>query len=253
MVYSKLDKLIGQGAQADVYAVGDKAVKVFKEHCSKTEVFYEALINSVVEGLDLPVPKIYEVIQLDNRMAIVMGLIEGTSMEQVIINDLNNVANNIEKIIDLQIKIHSTQINVPGFLTMKDRIKQRISQSPVLDNSQRQHLQGLLDSFASGNSLCHGDFHFKNLIKTEQDIVIIDWVDATSGNPEADLCRTYLLFALYAPKGFADTYLDIYCKKAKKTQAAILKWLPVIAGARLSEKNEAEREQLLQWVTTPLV
>lgn len=53
MVYSKLDKLIGQGAQADVYAVGDKAVKVFKEHCSKTEVFYEALINSVVEGLDL--------------------------------------------------------------------------------------------------------------------------------------------------------------------------------------------------------
>ena len=49
---------------------------------------------------------------------------------------------------------------------------------------------------------------------------------------EADFVPDLLTICLYAPKGFADTYLDIYCKKAKKTQAAILKWLPVIAGAR---------------------
>lgn len=252
MVTQRLDKLIGKGAQADVYAVDNKAIKVFKEQCSKTEVFYEALINSMVESLNLPVPKIYEVIQIENKMAIVMDLIEGTSMQQVILNDMNNLALYIDKIIDLQIKIHSINISVPGFPTMKDRLKQRISQSPILDNSQKENLQGLLNGFDFGTSLCHGDFHFMNLIKTDQNIVIIDWVDTTSGSPEADLCRTYLLYELHSPKGFADIYLDVYCKKTNKKRGDILKWLPIIAGARLTEKNESEKGQLLQLVEMEL-
>lgn len=252
MITKRLDQLIGNGAQSDVYAVDNKAIKVFKEHCSKIEVFYEALINSVVESLNLPVPKVCEVIQIENKMAIVMDLIEGVSMEQVIFNDMNNVALYIDEIVDLQIKIHNININAPGFLTMQDRLKQRISQSSILDDSHKKNMLGLLDGFVFGNSLCHGDFHFKNLIKTDQDIIIIDWADATSGSPEADLCRTYLIYELHSPKGFADIYLDLYCKKTNKKRCDILKWLPVIAGARLTEKNETEKEQLLQWIEMDL-
>lgn len=248
----RLGKLIGKGAQADVYAVDNKAIKVFKEHCSKIEVFYEALVNSVVESIDLPVPKIYEVIQIENRMGIVMDLIEGISMEQVILNDLNNLEFYLDQIIDLQIKIHSINIQVPGLLNMKDRLEQRISQSPILNNSQKKSLHGLLNGFDFGASLCHGDFHLMNLIKTDQNIVAIDWVDATYGSPEADLCRTYLLAELYSPEGFADIYLDLYCQKTNKQRKDILKWLPVIAGARLTERNESEEERLLQWVEMDL-
>jgi thiamine kinase-like enzyme len=128
----------------------------------------------------------------------------------------------------------------------------RISQSPILDDSQKGNLPELLNGFDFGTSLCHGDFHLMNLIKTNQHIVIIDWVDATLGSPEADLCRTYLLYRLHAPKSFADKYLDLYCMKTNKSRDDILKWLPIIAGARLSEKNESEKDLLLQYYL-PLV
>lgn len=119
LIIKGLDKLIGRGAQADDYAVDNKAYKVFKKHCSKAGVFYEASINSMVESLNLPVPKIYEVIQIENRMAIVMELIEGTSMKEIVLNDMENLNFYIDRVIDLQMKIHSININVSVFPTMK--------------------------------------------------------------------------------------------------------------------------------------
>ena len=242
----KLDKLIGSGAQADVYCVGNKAIKLFKEHCLKAEVFYEAAIHSMVENIKLPIPKIYEVIEYKGRMAIVMDLIEGTSMKQIIRNDINNIDSYIDIIIDLQIKIHS--INAFGFPKMKDRLPQCITNSTVLNNQQKEKLMVLLNRFNKGISLCHGDYHFNNLIMTNKTLMVIDWVDATCGSPEADLCRTYMLYSLYAPKGFADMYLNVYCQKTNKAHNEILKWLPIIAGARLSEKNEEEKDKLIKWV-----
>jgi thiamine kinase-like enzyme len=62
------------------------------------------------------------------------------------------------------------------------------------------------------NKLCHGDFHVLNLIQTSNDIKIIDWVCASSGNPNADICRTFLLYKVYMEE-MAEIYLETYCKK----------------------------------------
>lgn len=64
---------------------------------------------------------------------------------------------------------------------------------------------------------------------------------------EADICRTYLLYILYA-KDIANLYLDSYCDKCNKDKKEILKWLPVIAGARLCENKSNEVETLLKLV-----
>ncbi len=239
MIINKFDKLIGSGAQADVYSVDHKAIKVFKEHCPKSEAFCESAIHSMVENFKLPVPKIYEVIQLENKMAIVMDLIEGTSMQQILINDPNNISFYIDSVTDLQIKIHS--IDALGFPTLKDKSTQRISNSALLNNLQKERLLALLNGFDMGTNLCHGDFHFMNLIMTDQGIIIIDWVDATAGSPEADLCRTYMLYKLSSPKGFADMYMDVYCKKANKNRNDILKWLPIIRRQVIREERIGER------------
>lgn len=247
MKIDDLTNLIGSGAQADVYRVGDKAIKLFKEHCSKEEVFYEAAIHSMIEHTKLPIPKIYEVVQIDNRMAIVMDIVPGASLKDIIFNNLKDIDIFMRDFIDLQIQVHNVCINAIGFPSMKDRLIQRISLSSILSNEQKNRLLVLLDSFIIGNSLCHGDFHFLNLIKSDKGTKIIDWIDAASGNPEADVCRTYMLYALYFEE-FADMYLSEYCKKTNKTKGDIIKWLPVIAGARLSEGNETERKRLLEWV-----
>jgi len=79
------------------------------------------------------------------------------------------------------------------------------------------------------NKLCHGDFHIINLIQTSNDIKIVDWVCASSGNPEADICRTFLLYKTYMEE-LAEIYLETSCKIKNVDKLKIVSWLSIIAG-----------------------
>ncbi len=93
--------------------------------------------------------------------------------------------------------------------------------------------------------LCHGDFHPFNLIMSNDDVKIIDWVDASLGDIRADVYRTYLVYAQSSVK-LAEMYLRIYCKNAGLSRAEVLEWAPIIAGARLSEKVSSENMEQLK-------
>lgn len=237
MDFTSLNELIASGAEADVYRFGNHAIKLFKQHCSKSEAFYEAAVHTAVEATKLPIPKIHQVLKIENRWAIVMDLVSGTTMKDIIINDLKDINLHIDSIVNLQFKMH--QIEANGLIKLDERLATKILSTDKLSVDQKQHLNYNLKSFESDNKLCHGDFHFLNLIKTSHEIMIIDWIDAACGNPEADVCRTYLLYLIYA-KHIAELYLNAYCKKSNKEAKDIKKWLPIIAGARLSENKENE-------------
>ncbi len=200
----------------------------------------------MVENAALPVPKLYEVIKYENKMAIIMELIEGITMRDQMLKDMANIESYLERIVDLQITIHNrTGLGLPR---MEDRLRRNITVTSLLNAEQKANLVKALDLIEVGNSLCHGDYHFLNLMVAGDKITVIDWVDATCGSPEADLCRSYLLYYIHAPAGFADRYLEVYCRKTGMDRERVLQWLPINAGARLSVKNEAEKEQLLRWV-----
>lgn len=242
----ELSHKIGEGARADVYELDNKAIKVFKEDCDKKVVFYEAAVHSIIEDTGLPIPKIYEVVKYNNSFAIIMELIKGTSLKKIILKDDNKLVSYLEKTIDLQIKIHRKITT--GLPKLKDLLREKINFSSKLNKNTKGKLIQNLDSLRNGNNLCHGDFHFDNILISNGKLVIIDWIDATIGNPVADVCRTYLLLSLYAPDNMASLYLDKYCKKTDKEPHIVLKWLPVIAGARLSESIEGEKDRLMKWI-----
>ena len=246
MRFEELGKKIGSGARADVYQYKDKAVKLFKDSSQKKDVFYEALFHSMVEDTGLIVPEIYEVIEVDNRLAIIMELIEGIPLKDKVFQENHKIRTYIERTVGLQNKIHNK--NASGFPNMKDRFKGIITNSTILSNSQKNKLLQSINSFNFGNGLCHGDFHFDNLILSKGRINIIDWIDVTSGSPEADLCRTYMLYCLYAPREWSEMYIQLYCQKTGKKPENILKWLPIVAGVRLSENIEGEKDMLKEWV-----
>ena len=61
-----------------------------------------------------------------------------------------------------------------------------------------------------GDCLCHGDFHPINVLGAVSRPLVIDWSHACSGNPSADVCRSYLLLKLHSGL-IAEPYLDVYC------------------------------------------
>ena len=89
--------------------------------------------------------------------------------------------------------------------------------------------------------------------------MIIDWLTATSGDPAADIARTILLISISSPVDSEESseidsdsrnllckeYLNAYKDRSKFEEESLYQWIPIIAGARLSENIPlVEKEKL---------
>jgi hypothetical protein len=77
--------------------------------------------------------------------------------------------------------------------------------------------------------------------------VVIDWPDASRGDPAADVCRSYLLLKLHFTQ-IAAPYLDAYCRASGMRRQTVLRWLPYVAAARLAEDVPSELDAILEIV-----
>ncbi|MCL1806216.1 MAG: aminoglycoside phosphotransferase family protein [Oscillospiraceae bacterium] len=230
--------LTGSGAQADVYHYEDKAVKIYKADHMQAEARYEADLQEKAYKAGLPVPAVFEITEYGGKAAIVMEYIKGKPLGESMLENMAKARDYINIAVDLQMMTHN--IRAEGFPNQKDRLAKKIKNTSHLDSGQKEELLLRLEQLPSDDKLCHGDFHVLNLLQTPQGVKIIDWVDACSGTPAADVCRSYLLYLLYR-EDVAKMYLELYCKTAKIDKLDVLAWMPVIAGAKLDE-NVTERD-----------
>lgn len=233
---------IVSGNSAQVYLCDGKIVKVFRDHLPNTEAEYEANKQKTAYSLGLPVPQVLDATCINGKQAIVMEYAQGSTLGDLIQQDASQTEFLMNLSVDIQIEIHSKQVNC--LEPMKDKLTRQLKHAKLLEQPCRAKLIKLLNSLPTENRVCHGDYHVFNLIKTENRIVIIDWVDATAGNPSADAYRSYLLYSQYSPH-LADRYLSIYCEKSGLSRDDIFTWAPIVAGARLSEKVSAEHINFL--------
>jgi aminoglycoside phosphotransferase (APT) family kinase protein len=115
----------------------------------------------------------------------------------------------------------------------------------VLAEPIRARLLEKLAALPEGHSLCHGDFHPFNVVGPLESPTLLDWLDACSGPPTADVCRTFVLWSRSNPK-LAELYVDTYARIAGARREDVFDWLPIIAGARLMEDVPHEVEELMK-------
>lgn len=242
----KLDRIIAVRTSKTVYRDGDKAIKLFDEGYSKSDILNEALNQARVEETELNIPKIIEVTRIDNKWAIVSEYIEGKTLAQLMQENTNKYDEYLEKFVDIQMEIHSKK--APLLNKLKDKMNRKISEAD-LDATTRYDLHTRLEGMPKHNKVCHGDFNPSNIIiKDDGTSFILDWSHATQGNASADVARTYLLFYLEGNIDGANKYLDLFCKKSDTAKQYIQKWLPIVAASQSVKGKPEEREFLLNWV-----
>src|SRR5215471_10254672 len=92
---------------------------------------------------------------------------------------------------------HSRSVRVP-VQQFEAETAANIARTTVLDEPQKRVSLTRLANMPEGDRLCHGDFHPINVLGEISRPVVIDWPDACSGDPAADVCRSYLLLRLHA-------------------------------------------------------
>jgi hypothetical protein len=118
----------------------------------------------------------------------------------------------------------------------------------------------ILEELPEGDSLCHRDLHFANVISSDGRRVVIDWGNAGMGDPMADVARTQLLITSswigVSPidvllsvlvrrikKRLERSYTEAYFPVSDRSPADVDKWRTAIAAARLGDGLPRSQEK----------
>ena len=142
---------------------------------------------------------------------------------------------------------------------IKDKLAGQIDRAEGLEDGLRRIARDRLLARPEADHILHGDFHPGNIVLTDGGPVVIDWLDASRGDPAADVARTSWLMSANAIEpgtpnrrlltvllaAFRGRYLRRYLRSTGVDREVVREWrLPVLA-ARLSEGVDHEAAALV--------
>lgn len=158
--------------------------------------------------------------------------------------------------------IHSkTGVSLPR--DQREQMKRTIANVGYLTSVEKEAVIAHLDRLPLKLCACHGDPNPGNLmIDHRGKAVVIDWMGAANGNPEADLAEYIVMirYGVLPPEmpGFltdvfnairgsvVDILLDEYTQLSSIHYEEIEPWIPIVAARKLSASaiSDAEKQVL---------
>jgi aminoglycoside phosphotransferase (APT) family kinase protein len=165
-----------------------RALKLFLPDYPRAKVELEFLVTRAIHGAGLPVPKVFELVEIEGRFGIVMERIVGTSMLEHVQGRPWQFLKAVRELAELHAQIHGCQAPAP-LPTLHERMAARIAQARLCE-ADKQRARVEMSKLPGGDALCHGDFHPQNVLWTARGPVIIDWETASRGPPLGDVACT---------------------------------------------------------------
>jgi aminoglycoside phosphotransferase (APT) family kinase protein len=266
----RLGAKLAEGACAEIYEWGGEGTQIVKVAKPNTNLFAlerELRHCHIAHRLGLPVPRPFELVETDGRNGFVLERVPGESI-------LQRFAARVQTPDDdclmagvtarLLHRIHQqTTDEVPD---QRGSLERDIRRSEHLSEGEKDAVMAWLDTLPRRRQLCHGDPNPGNFLLRGDEVVVVDWNNATVGNPEADLAE-YVLMLRYAslPEGAPPEmvqlfeasrdrsirlFIDQYERLSGIGEADIEPWIPVVAARKLAVDGvtESERGQLVDEV-----
>lgn len=258
MMKGRFGKRIALTKTAEIleYFVEEKkyVVKLFHEMIPDELVRCEFETTQLIaEQTELTIAKCHGLIQHNNRTGIILDYISGNTVTTQLFYNPFSLNKLIQLLVSTQLKINTSKVD--GLASFEQRLA--LSKNKIITKKIIEHSKHISKTSAC---LCHGDFHFKNIVLSQSKVVYtIDWMDAHIGNPCYDVCKTYILFKMPSPsnhilyhqavrplkKHIANKYLEMYLSKSDLNKDDIFVWLPVVIEVL---KVEGLSKYQLKWL-----
>lgn len=241
---------IAQGRTADVYGwEHGQVLKLFHEWVTREAVAHELAVSRAVQETGLPVAEVGEIVEVEGRRGILYERVAGPTMLEVLQARPWTLWTLARRLAALQVAVHAVA-SVEGLPSQRKQLAERVQGVTQLDAAFRRRLLRALARMRQGERLCHGDFHPDNVILAARGPVIIDWLDATVGNPAGDVARTSVLAMGEVQKRetpwvgkvqlrlFHRAYLRHMARLRPGVVEEAARWRSIVAAARMSEGIE---------------
>jgi len=205
-------KRIGIGRTAEVYDHKDnKVLKLFYSTVNDKDIEYEYLITKNISDMTSIVPKVYDVINVKDRMGIVYEKLNGEMLSDHLSRNFKNARKIVHKFTQIQKRLNN--ISTENLPNHTNRLKQKIMGSSLLCDSEKETILGYLKTI-NKNEICHGDYHPENVfVDQNHNFRVIDWANMFVSNKYIDIARTYYLIKSGKPLN------------RKSTPGELIEWL----------------------------
>jgi thiamine kinase len=266
-------KPIALGRTAEIYAWNESQVlKLFYNWFDLESIQFEQHIAQAVHSAGFPVPLAGDILQINGRNGLIYEYKAGQNIWETLEKQPWRLFALARLTAQLHSEMHSNTFR-PDLPSQRRKLERKISNAELFTGSRLEPLHSsikiaVLDALSNlpdGDRICHGDFHPGNILLTSDGAVVIDWIDASLGNPLADVARTTIIALGAAASSqipnsafkiivrvFHLLYLHNYFQMRPGGEEEYRHWLPVVAAARLSE-NIPELEHWLLHQTEKLL
>jgi aminoglycoside phosphotransferase (APT) family kinase protein len=248
------ERPINGGNQSRLFECGPDVCKLYSSQIgprAKRMAIREARALRMAELFDdVPAPRLRGVRLFKEGWGVIMTRIPGKDFARILADRPEAKQELLNEMAGHHIAIHLHQ--APRLPLLKCWLSREIRKAEKADTTlPAGALLQRLTEMPDGDRLCHGDFHFSNVIGELGSASVIDWPSAMRGQPAADVCQSWLLMQRTDP-GLADAYVEAYASKSGVTVKDVRDWRPVVAGARLGDNVPHEVGRLRQIVAEGL-
>ncbi len=257
---------IARGRTSEIFAARPgRVLKLYRAGWPDGAAEREYEIAQKLNKAGVAAPRAFSLEEVGGRVGVVYERVDGHSMMRALLSKPWTFARHARLLAELHFRVNL--VCVEGLPSQRERLDGYIRAADALPLELKEQALRLLKSLPDDGALCHGDLHPDNVILPASGPVVIDWADASVGNPLGDVARTVVLMkigALAEPDVvkrtifralgglFLRSYLGRYMRLSGADRRDLQRWVVVSAAARLETEIPEERQPLLQFVARGL-
>ena len=185
--------IIGEGAHGIVYKIADDTiVKVYRPNTPIERIRKEISLArwAFIRGIPTAIP--YDIVEVDDKYGAVFELINAKSTIDYINASKENLEEFVRKSVILLKQIHSIEVNDDEFPDMKlntidwfNNIKDKFNEDEI------NKINNIINNIEDSHTLIHADYHLKNILICDDELMLIDMDTLSKGDPIFDLATIF--------------------------------------------------------------
>lgn len=191
---------IGRGANGTVYRIdSDNVVKVYNNADALDDIKHEREVARLALILGIPTAISYDIVRVGDSYGSVFELLNARSFSNIIASEPEKLDWCAGEYVELLKKIHGTLVPEGKLPDMKETaLGWARFMLDYLPEDAGKKLVSLVEAVPHDDHMIHGDYHTKNVMLQNDEVLLIDMDTLAVGHPVFELASMYNSFIGYS-------------------------------------------------------
>ena len=187
---------IGRGANGSVYRIDqDNVVKVFNNANALEDIQHEREVARLALILGIPTAISYDVVRVGDSYGSVFELLNAQSFSKILATEPEKMDWCVTEFVEMLQRIHDTLVPAGKLPDMKETVLSWAAfMKDYLPEDAHKKLLALVQAVPHDDHMIHGDYHTKNVVLQNDEVLLIDMDTLAVGHPIFELASMFNAF-----------------------------------------------------------